>query len=314
MSATQGSIPACAGETQHPGRVECRGGVYPRVCGGNDIVPGSSIVRKGLSPRVRGKPSTRAALNAGVGSIPACAGETSSTDSDFAAAEVYPRVCGGNGSQNFVTAAADGLSPRVRGKRAGTGLPAASKRSIPACAGETYQFVTAGQVNGVYPRVCGGNQHEATALVTTDGLSPRVRGKPAYRLYHAGPIRSIPACAGETRQISPPNPTKEVYPRVCGGNMLAKVWREADGGLSPRVRGKPDTTDICRIAAGSIPACAGETARLHSEILCAEVYPRVCGGNAYRSPDSQATKGLSPRVRGKPLPGDRLYRGLVVFD
>ena len=37
--------------------------------------------------------------------------------------------------------------------------------------------------------------------------------------------------------------------------------------------------------------------------MLAKVYPRVCGGTGATIPPSNRREGLSPRVRGNPLPG-----------
>ena len=52
-------------------------------------------------------------------------------------------------------------------------------------------------------------------------------------------------------------------------------------------------------AAGSIPACAGETVQARQSGRRPGVYPRVCGGNNRRSSPTPGLCGLSPRVRGK---------------
>ena len=53
---------------------------------------------------------------------------------------VYPRVCGGSKFINDNWGNAEGLSPRVRGKRDGGRRPQRGERSIPACAGEAQPF------------------------------------------------------------------------------------------------------------------------------------------------------------------------------
>ena len=69
------SIPACAGEP--PGLAELRliEKVYPRVCGGTPTYGVLDLTKQGLSPRVRGNLGVEYQRNAGIGSIPACAGE-----------------------------------------------------------------------------------------------------------------------------------------------------------------------------------------------------------------------------------------------
>ena len=70
-------------------------------------------------------------------------------------------------------------------------------------------------------------------------------------------------------------------------------------GLSPRVRGKPNTRLLLVSAARSIPACAGETRWASAPAWGHPVYPRVCGGNLARQFQEGGYAGLSPRVRGK---------------
>ena len=51
---------------------------------------------------------------------------------------------------------------------------------------------------------------------------------------------------------------------------------------------------------GSIPAYAGEPVCCRLAPAPVGVYPRVCGGTAFRVGDSLAFAGLSPRMRGNP--------------
>ena len=69
-----------------------------------------------------------------------------------------------------------------------------------------------------------------------------------------------------------------VYPRACGGTIIAEMDEKNKAGLSPRVRGN------------------------HSESranwVLTRVYPRACGGTAPGLPGPPGGPGLSPRVRG----------------
>ena len=78
---------------------------------------------------------------------------------------------------NSIEALAQGLSPRVRGKRPGRCWQSRQIRSIPACAGEA--DVSSGYIaeQEVYPRVCGGSGYRGADGDARRGLSPRVRGK-----------------------------------------------------------------------------------------------------------------------------------------
>ena len=75
VDVDRGSIPACAGE---PGAVAAVGvarEVYPRVCGGTIEISYPDPRATGLSPRVRGNPTSTTCPGSTPWSIPACAGE-----------------------------------------------------------------------------------------------------------------------------------------------------------------------------------------------------------------------------------------------
>ena len=110
-------------------------------------------------------------------------------------------------------------------------------RSIPACAGEPYWPRAQTSVRAVYPRVCGGTIGISHLFTWEEGLSPRVRGNRAYVALRYGTQRSIPACAGEPFRTTERTSPTGVYPRVCGGTILALDQKFTEEGLSPRVRG-----------------------------------------------------------------------------
>ena len=118
-SDTDGSIPACAGEPPVWGKPKAVAGVYPRVCGGT--YQAMRLVRStiGLSPRVRGNHAACLLVHAKLRSIPACAGEPWQGRYFRRVRWVYPRVCGGTLPAAPCPPPWTGLSPRVRGNRAG---------------------------------------------------------------------------------------------------------------------------------------------------------------------------------------------------
>ena len=109
------SIPACAGEPPAASSKPHRRPVYPRVCGGTPAGTSGCWPARGLSPRVRGNPQARPREGQGAGSIPACAGEPTTSEPGRTRAMVYPRVCGGTSPAFRFDDARHGLSPRVRG-------------------------------------------------------------------------------------------------------------------------------------------------------------------------------------------------------
>ena len=238
----------------------------------------------GLSPRVRGnRPPPRTPSTAGR-SIPACAGEPRLPLSSESALMVYPRVCGGTMSKPSASVVMSGLSPRVRGNRLRAGRSQQKGRSIPACAGEPLRGRNATRVAPVYPRVCGGTEQRLYPHPPQPGLSPRVRGNQEGRPFRPQRPRSIPACAGEPRLRRIDPRTGAVYPRVCGGTSGDVKHRDAEIGLSPRVRGNRKSPPPLACIHRSIPACAGEPATPRTASSLETVYPRVCGGTRRRSP------------------------------
>ena len=191
-----------------------------------------------------------------------------------------------------------GLSPRVRGNRAGRGPAFAARGSIPACAGEPGLPLCPLLTPGVYPRVCGGTRQNPFPPAIPPGLSPRVRGNRSGNPIKRGQLGSIPACAGEPMAMARGPVHSKVYPRVCGGTALTVPRPGRSTGLSPRVRGNPTTTGPKSGFMGSIPACAGEPRRLGLKASMPEVYPRVCGGTIFGPVMAPSAIGLSPRVRG----------------
>ena len=91
----RGSIPACAGEPAMEADWKLRRQVYPRVCGGTKKDRDLGLRADGLSPRVRGNLQHRLDALQNVRSIPACAGEPTTSSRSICPGWVYPRVCGG---------------------------------------------------------------------------------------------------------------------------------------------------------------------------------------------------------------------------
>ncbi len=119
LAMVRGSIPARAGEPRRRWPGAGRSRVYPRACGGAMVRSLRRSGRWGLSPRVRGSHDAGAACRCLGGSIPARAGEPSPANCGSVTFWVYPRACGGARCSRGECRPAAGLSPRVRGSRAG---------------------------------------------------------------------------------------------------------------------------------------------------------------------------------------------------
>ena len=118
-----------------------------------------------------------------------------------------------------------------------------------------------------------------------------------------------------------PATTPKAHPRVCGENVgiLASYHRPlwlipayagktsatvaispSDAGSSPRMRGKPQPAVNQRWRGGLIPAYAGKTWPRTGRPRGVSAHPRVCGENSFVSARNSASRGSSPRMRGKP--------------
>ena len=294
----RGSIPAGAGNPCHRVILLLVGRVYPRGCG----EPVSSVAAEsqlqGLSPRVRGTLQRSKIPTSRTRSIPAGAGNPTSTPRILSVIRVYPRGCGEPRNFRAIRRQLMGLSPRVRGTPERHRDRAELRGSIPAGAGNPYASIFHRMMDEVYPRGCGEPETGPIPPYDPGGLSPRVRGtlqKDPRKLPQGG---SIPAGAG-----NPATPTAarwifRVYPRGCGEPQQLSQPARGVRGLSPRVRGTPAPGLDHREHRGSIPAGAGNPRDRRRAASSTGVYPRGCGEPWTGFPPAPASRGLSPRVRG----------------
>ena len=151
-----------------------------------------------------------------------------------------------------------------------------------------------------HPRVCGENVIPTSERPELMGTSPRMRGKPDDDVIEAVQKRNIPAYAGKTIVLRLGRRPAPEHPRVCGENDEAFKLANADGGTSPRMRGKLRQYFLRHRGLRNIPAYAGKTGKpervlTHQEgtsprmrgkladqlviALPEQEHPRVCGEN-----------------------------------
>ncbi len=184
----RGSIPAHAGEPDGA-RPLARGvGVDPRPRGGASLHAANSAHLEGRSPPTRGSQRRACALGAVEGSIPAHAGEPTSTSAGRRRRRVDPRPRGGAHLRQWFSLADGGRSPPTRGSLNPTLAKPARRGSIPAHAGEPRARSRPRSAGWVDPRPRGG------ATATTDegrrwtGRSPPTRGSPLTSLQRYGAL------------------------------------------------------------------------------------------------------------------------------
>ena len=148
-------IPACAGNRGEYRREPDTRTVHPRVCGEQDLRSAGRRHKNGSSPRVRGTEGRPSSSTAAGRFIPACAGNSLDPGAMAMATAVHPRVCGEQDKGNIVAERAYGSSPRVRGTASPLQHHEATRRFIPACAGNRSDCGLRRQRRPVHPRVCG---------------------------------------------------------------------------------------------------------------------------------------------------------------
>ena len=191
-----------------------------------------------------------------------------------------------------------GLSPRGRGNQPAPLDAGQCRGSIPAWAGKPPGRSCRNRAARVYPRVGGETALTPLPPPSGTGLSPRGRGNPLMQRGFRQVRRSIPAWAGKPPSWRSCRARRRVYPRVGGETRKAPSCSHSRNGLSPRGRGNPSTSGLCRRWSGSIPAWAGKPSGASAWDRARRVYPRVGGetSTTFACPPSKA--GLSPRGRG----------------
>ncbi len=195
-----------------------------------------------------------------------------------------------------------GLSPRLRGNPEYRRAAAPCPGSIPALTGKPQRRLRAERRGEVYPRAYGETQHGAGRVRHQSGLSPRLRGNPAWCGSSTTPVGSIPALTGKPLGQFHVVPPGTVYPRAYGETAFFLIAGNRSLGLSPRLRG-----NLCEVRSmaddlRSIPALTGKPLLVVKLDRLTRVYPRAYGETAWAVSVLLVDGGLSPRLRGNPPP------------
>ena len=174
-------IPACAGNTGNPWFSVKLSPDHPRVCGEHGKLLQIVVQVPGSSPRVRGTRISATIPQPTQRIIPACAGNTATSQVTSRSSADHPRVCGEHRFPALTLRDAAGSSPRVRGTRPDARRQSPSHRIIPACAGNTFHLWHWPDILPDHPRVCGEHRGMAIGNALKSGSSPRVRGTPGSR-------------------------------------------------------------------------------------------------------------------------------------
>ena len=150
----------------------------------------------------------------------------------------------------------------------------------------------------VHPRVRGEHNWNRGRGFRVCGSSPRARGTPAFHYHRHRNRRFIPACAGNTGNLSRGLPSFPVHPRVRGEHSLHYSQASFGGGSSPRARGTRNLIYRQSTNLRFIPACAGNTKTTPAIQTPQSVHPRVRGEHLAGIVNESTSVGSSPRARG----------------
>ena len=213
-------IPAWAGKTHTRRWSAVEAAAHPRVGGENHFSRRPITLRRGSSPRGRGKPLEVQDAGGVPRLIPAWAGKTDSPHRRCAPPAAHPRVGGENKTNDLIGVAADGSSPRGRGKHQEPDFECLGVGLIPAWAGKTWNMLMMRSATGAHPRVGGENRSLPGPSRKSGGSSPRGRGKPRRPLLNRNRAGLIPAWAGKTTGCHPRLLLRWAHPRVGGENVF----------------------------------------------------------------------------------------------
>ena len=116
LRARRRIIPAHAGQTNSVPAKRSSHADHPRACGANAAAGRIRTLRRGSSPRMRGKQGGRRKLEREIRIIPAHAGQTTGTTRFREGFPDHPRACGANHVPQQDARQPRGSSPRMRGK------------------------------------------------------------------------------------------------------------------------------------------------------------------------------------------------------
>ena len=296
--ATNGIIPALAGNTMRARCWSRRAGDHPRACGEHVDACVLTALSWGSSPRLRRTPRPVVWRVPRRGIIPALAGNTAKTSAFAPAARDHPRACGKHHHSHSRRASSLGSSPRLRGTLRERGQERAHAGIIPALAGNTQQTNRPLSGNRDHPRACGEHCKHIAESCRASGSSPRLRGTPEKRVRNRQTHGIIPALAGNTGAASYRMIAAGDHPRACGEHLRDFVRGELGEGSSPRLRGTRSGRARPRRRQGIIPALAGNTFWYTEIRYFSRDHPRACGEHLSPLFGLDLWQGSSPRLRG----------------
>ena len=191
-----------------------------------------------------------------------------------------------------------GSSPLARGTYILNAALDLALRLIPTHAGNTLKSTLCMALTRAHPRSRGEHTPTKALRRRTWGSSPLTRGTSSVRYGRRETFRLISARAGNTVQ-APEAPTGRTnHPRSHGEHLPRPRAARSRMGSSPLARGTLEVTTASPVAAGLIPARAGNTSLRNLLRKGGRAPPRSRGEHSGLSSFRGMVSGSSPLARG----------------
>ena len=191
-----------------------------------------------------------------------------------------------------------GSSPHTRGLRLQGAVGQDRGRIIPAHAGFTWTTSPTGPSRWDHPRTRGVYPTTWLPARMSGGSSPHTRGLPPTRPPRVGGTRIIPAHAGFTGRTARRSRRAGDHPRTRGVYQHSSATPSPRPGSSPHTRGLRLRYGYAVNTPRIIPAHAGFTTRILSEMCMNRDHPRTRGVYWHAVADVLSWVGSSPHTRG----------------
>ena len=180
------------------------------------IICGSPPSDSGSPPLARGTAPQLAADCPPWGITPACAGNSSDSDSDCIGLEDHPRLRGEQTRPQGLQNRGTGSPPLARGTDRDTRTRTITGRITPACAGNSGRDLRAVGNYWDHPRLRGEQDTRLKAAKKNGGSPPLARGTDDKAVDAVAASRITPACAGNSHALDKLGYKAGDHPRLRG--------------------------------------------------------------------------------------------------
>ena len=209
-----------------------------------------------------------------------------------------PRTCGEYWGFRPDRSRLRGSAPHMRGIRIGRANRGGHPGISPAHAGNTDRAINSPPDWADQPRTCGEYPASLSRLRSQRGSAPHMRGILGSHLRVFLSVGISPAHAGNTVLGGASFPVAADQPRTCGEYQVNHVWRRAELGSAPHMRGIRTVRCPSDRARRISPAHAGNTLAVLARASIIRDQPRTCGEYISMTGAWWWSPGSAPHMRG----------------